>query len=239
MVREAVILAGGESKRMKRGMTDPVLINTPKPLLEINGKSIIARKIEKLLEADFSVNIIISEKDKPIFEERLKDYPVTYSVQGQEKGTAAALYAAKDWVKDDLFLVEMGDDLYNFDVKSLRDYKTPVVFGFEVDDVSSYGLLITNDDGDVTDILEKQGSGRGLANTGMYVMHKDFFDVYNDIPSDEKSGERFLTHAVKILRGRNINFKVKKIDFWFGVNTPEQLRQADLLINGGKNERYG
>ncbi len=231
VIREAVILAGGESNRMKQNTYDPVLLNTPKPLLEINGKPIISRKIEKLLEAGFKVSVVVSEKHKDLFEQKLGSYPITYAIQGLEKGTAAALYAAKDIIEDDLFLVQMADDLYEFDAEALRNFNTPTVFGFEVDDVSSYGLLVTDKEGRVTDIIEKQGKGRGMANTGMYIMHRGFFDIYGDIIIDKNSGERFLTHAVKLLQEKGVDFTAQKIDFWFGINTPKQLEQAGSLIN--------
>ena len=222
MIKEAVILAGGEGKRMNAAV--------PKPLLEINGKTIIISKIEKLTAAGFEICLVVSEKSKNIFEQKLVDYPITYVVQGQEKGTAAALCAAKDFVKDDLFLVEMGDDVYYFDADKVRNYENPTVFGFEMEDVTGYGVLITDERGNVTDILEKQRSGKGIANTGMYIMPKSFFDLYKDIPVNEGNGERYLTNAISLLRKRGILFDAKNIEFWVGINTPEQLKIADTKV---------
>ncbi len=235
MVKEVVILAAGEGKRMKRNTTDPILLTTPKPLLEIKGKTIIARKIEKFLMAGFRVILVVSKNDKKIFMEKLEKYPVTYCVQSDEKGTAAALFAARNAVKDNFFLVVMGDDIYDLDLDHLKNENTPTVFGFEVPDVSNYGLLVTDNDGNVIDILEKKRSGRGMANTGSYIMPKEFFNVYYKIPIDEKSGERFLTHVVKIFRENGVKFKEEKINFWFGINTPEQLKEAEIIL--GKSEK--
>jgi NDP-sugar pyrophosphorylase family protein len=141
-------------------------------------------------------------------------------------GTANALFCAKEFIKDDLFLVMMGDDITDYPVKALLDTDKPAVFGIEVADVTGYGVIATDEKGEVVDILEKQRSGAGLLNTGVYIMHRKFFDIYDEIPKDAKSGEYFLTHAPRILRSHGITFKAKKLDFWFGINTPDDLNRA-------------
>lgn len=230
MVREAVILSAGEGKRMRRDTEDPVFLDTPKPLLNVKGRPIITRNIEKLAEAGFRTTLVVNERDKGRFVEELSAYKLEYCTQ-QDKGTAGALFAAKDTIKDDSFLVLMGDDISDIDARKLIDLDQPAVFGFEVEDLSSYGALILGENGEVVDILEKQKSGRGLANTGIYIMPKAFFDVYNDIPVDEKSGERFLTHAIRLLREKGFRFKALKLGFWFGINTPGQLKEAEGLLD--------
>jgi NDP-sugar pyrophosphorylase family protein len=230
MVKEAVILAAGAGKRMKNGTSDQIILSTPKPLLKINGKPIISRKIEELIDAGFEVFVIVDRRDLKKFKRELDNYKVKFIIQGEERGTAAALFAAKGMIKSPFFLVMMGDDISNLNVRELLDDNQPAVFGFEIADVSGYGVLISNNLGEVTDIVEKQRNGKGLANTGIYVMPREFFDVYKEIPIDEKSGEKFLTYAVKLLREKGFKFKVKKISFWFGINTPEQLKEAESYI---------
>ncbi|MCL4400598.1 nucleotidyltransferase family protein [Candidatus Parvarchaeota archaeon] len=231
MIREAVILAAGEGKRMKTGTKEPTILNTPKPLLEIGGKPIISRKIEKLLSAGFKVIVVVNHKNKNIFAEKLKNFPVEYCLQGSDSGTAAALFAAKDAINEDLFLVLMGDDISDIDLERLKASESPIVFGFEVEDVSTYGFIVANETGDITEILEKQKTGRGLANTGIYIMPKSFFDIYTEIKPDPKNGERYLTAAIKPLISRGIKFHVEKIPFWFGINTPEQLKEAERYFH--------
>ena len=53
-INEAMIFAAGFGKRML-----PLTINTPKPLLRINNKSIISYQIERLLELNFK-NILVN-----------------------------------------------------------------------------------------------------------------------------------------------------------------------------------
>ncbi len=234
MIKEAVILAAGEGKRMKKSSNDPYILNTPKPLLKVGGKTIVGRKVEKLSKAGFKVIVVVDKNNLEHFKKELADHNVEYALQGDERGTAAALFAAEKSIHDNLFLVMMGDDVSKLVPEEIKEYDKPTVFGFEIDDVSGYGVVDLNERGEATRIVEKQRSGRGLANTAIYVMPKLFFDVYKDIPKDEKSGEKFLTNAIEVLSGRNLKFEARKIDFWFGINTPEQLKKAqDLFSSGG------
>ena len=60
-------------------------------------------------------------------------------------------------------------------------------------------------------------------------MPKKFYDIYDEIPRDEKTGEYYLTHIVKLFYEKQIPFKVKMIDNWIGINTPNDLKIANEL----------
>jgi len=222
MIREAVILAAGKGKRMEN-------IDTPKPLLPLKGKPIVEHWIQSFLSSGIeNIILVINPKDKEVFKLKLRQYNLTYCFQDQQLGTGHALFCAKDCIKDDLFLVAMGDDKIVHDLKKLMIGK-PIVCGYEVEDVSSFGC-IKMINGKFDHIAEKTEKGKGLANAGVYVMPKDFFKIYPQIPIDEKSGEYFLTHAPKILKDElNHEFEVVKLNFWVGINTPSDLNTSNKL----------
>jgi len=221
MIRQAVILAAGKGNRMK--------ISGPKPLLLLHGKPIIEHWIQSFLDSGIKdIIVVINPNDEKKFKSKLKKYNLTYCFQDEPLGTAHALYCAKDFIKDDLFFVVMGDDKIVHDLKKLMIDK-PVICGYEVEDVSKFGCIKMKD-GKFDQITEKIEHGRGLANAGVYVMPKDFFKIYRKIPKDEKSGEYFLTHAPKILKDEmNYQFEVVKLNFWVGINTPSDLNIANHL----------
>ena len=158
MIRQAVILAAGKGKRLNH--------SDPKPLVEVSGRPLIEHPIKKLLEKGVEVAVVISPRDEPAFRESLKNYKIKYLHQDQPLGTAHALFCARDFVKDDLFLVLMGDDRVT-DFDSILQEKAPTVFGFEVEDVSSLGNIVSDPKGNFIEILEKKSKGKGLANTGV------------------------------------------------------------------------
>ena len=229
MIKQAVILAAGKGSRMKKGATDPILLNTPKPLLQVNGVPIIERIIKKLVDNGIDVAVVVHPDNREKFEEKLSAYSshITYCLQEDRTGTASALYAAKDFVTEDLFLVFMGDDITDYDISNIKQLDKPYVFGYNIEDVTGYGALVLGEGDEVVDVIEKKLTGPGVVNTGVYIMPKQFFAIYKDIPVDEKSGEYFLPYAVKLLRDSGIKFYLMTVDFWFGINTPEQLLNAN------------
>jgi NDP-sugar pyrophosphorylase family protein len=231
MIKQAVILAAGNGKRMAQNSSDEKLKTIPKPLLEVNEMPMIEKKIKTLSENGVAVAVVINPVRESIFGEKLKAYEIKYCYQPNAIGTANALYSAKDFVRDDLFIVMVGDDVVEYDIKSALQEDGPVVFGFDVDDLTGYGALVVNRRGEVENILEKQKSGRGVVNTGVYVMPREFFDHYSEV-SALAVGEDRLTDVPKILSGYGIKFRLRKLDSWYGVNTPTDLTNAIERLKG-------
>lgn len=226
MIKQAIILAAGNGRRMSENSTDQRLKNTPKPLLEVKGMPLIEYKVRRLVENGMRVCIVINPAHESMFRQKLRGYDIEYSYQAERLGTANALYSAKDFVKDELYLVLMGDDIVEFDVKKIARENKPAIFGFEVDDVTGYGVPVVNEKGFVENVREKELSGKGIVNTGMYIMPKEFFKVYRDIVPNQKSGEYYLFSAFPLLSKIGIKFKLVMLDYWFGINTPVELQKA-------------
>ena len=231
MIRQAVILAAGKGTRMKKGQSDIKILSTPKPLLEINGIPIIQRTVEKLVRDGIKVALVINPSDSDKFSDILCDFDVDYYYQSTALGTANALQCAREFVTDDLFAVFMGDDIFNYEDLNLLTINRPTVFGFEVNDVSNYGVIVPDSDSFAKEIIEKKLKGRGLVNTGIYVFHREFFNIYPKIESNDTSGEYFLTDAIAILYKSGRPLEIKKINLWKGINTIEDLRFANGVIH--------
>ena len=229
MIKQAVILAGGRGSRLKASNFNNLLLDTPKPLVEVKGVPIIERIFTKLSSYNISIAIVINPVDEEKFRKKLYKYDVIYCYQNDPLGTGNALYCAKNFVTDDLFLVMMGDDISNMNFDIFLNSNDPTVFGFEVEDLSQFGALVLDAKGFATEILEKKLHGKGIANTGIYLMPKQFFDIYTKIPLDEKTGEYYLTHIVKLFYEKQLPFHVKMIDKWIGINTPKDLTIANKL----------
>ncbi len=229
MIKEAIILAAGKGNRMKIGQTDSYIINTPKPLLEFDGIPIVERSIKNLLKYGIKVSIVINPLDEEKFRKKLHSYNLNFIYQDKPMGTAHALFSAKNFIEGDLFLVLMGDDLIEFGDENILEIDTPTVFGYHVEDVKNYGVIISDKDGYAIKIIEKNISGPGLVNTGVYVMPKEFFNLYNKIPVDKYSKELYLTEVVKLLYDQGLKMKIRTLKFWKGINTPKDLYEANEI----------
>jgi NDP-sugar pyrophosphorylase family protein len=115
---EAVVMCGGKGERMGYLTND-----TPKALLEVNGKPILDYTIKKLMYAHNIDKIILNVKEE--FAKKFIDRygygttkPIEYSIENIESFPESLQYTIDHNVKGDAFLLTLGDVLtdLNFDV---------------------------------------------------------------------------------------------------------------------------
>ena len=109
---KAVILAAGEGTRLK-----PITINRPKPLIKINGKTILEHSISTLKNSGINEIIIITnykEKDIKEYFKNGKKYGVKIQYKKQEKmnGTAYAVNTIESILENNFILI-YGDLLFS------------------------------------------------------------------------------------------------------------------------------
>jgi NDP-sugar pyrophosphorylase family protein len=172
---KAVILAAGEGTRMR-----PVTLETPKPLIEINGEKIIDKIFNSLPdEIDEVILVVEYLKDKIIDYVGLnfKNKTVKYSVQNSTKGTYGALLSAKNlFDTNERFLVINGDDIH--DKEELTKYLGfPRSFGVQKMIWPNY-YSIKIEDGLVQGFspqTETEKSTGTFVATGAYVLDTNIF----------------------------------------------------------------
>ncbi len=117
---KAMILAAGRGERM-RPLTDSV----PKPLLEVHGKPIIVRMIERLASAGF-VELVINHAhlghlmEAALGEGTRYGVAIRYSSEGDALQAAGGIAKALPLLGPDPFLVVNGDILCDVDFARLR-----------------------------------------------------------------------------------------------------------------------
>ncbi len=118
---EVVIMAGGLGTRLY-----PLTKDTPKPMLLVNGKPILERIIEKLIDQGFykyyiSINYM-GEKIKEYFQDGSKwDIEIKYIEETKRLGTAGALSYLKNKI-DKPFIVMNGDIITDLNFLNLLNY---------------------------------------------------------------------------------------------------------------------
>ena len=119
----AVILAGGDSEKLRLG-------NTYRPLVNIGGKTLIEDIIEKVKKIDFSSILIIgrpmilSEIFKKIGDGKNLGVDIKYIEEEKTLGSAKTLELAKEFVNS-TFLFLPCDHYFDFNLeKMLRFHKT-------------------------------------------------------------------------------------------------------------------
>lgn len=142
-IKNAVILARGLGTRMRAKTNESNLnseqkrfadagIKTLVPVFE--DKTLLDFIFENLTTAGFSrICLVIGAEHQPIRDFCAeKHFDISFAIQEKPLGTADAVLAAKDFAKDELFLVVNSDNLYPVtDLKKLNESNQAGLIGFK------------------------------------------------------------------------------------------------------------
>ena len=104
---KACVLGGGYGTRL-----GDLTKNLPKPLLEIGGKTVLERIIDRLNLHGIH-EIIINTHYLPVHINKSLEMRALYYHVPRLLGHKGTIYALKEWIKDDAFFVINGDTLSN------------------------------------------------------------------------------------------------------------------------------
>jgi len=182
---KGVVLAGGLATRLR-----PLTWVTNKHLLPIYNKPMIYYPLEAMVSAGIKEVLLVSSPDHAgDFANLIKSgedfgLRVYYAIQKNPAGGIAdGLSYAKEFVKDEMTLVILGDNIFSFNLKKIVDRfknkkKGAVVFGIEMDTGSrQYGVVEIGKTGKVLSIEEKPEIPKSrIAQTGIYMYDERVFE---------------------------------------------------------------
>jgi dTDP-glucose pyrophosphorylase len=222
---QAVILTAGRGKRMKH-LTE----RSNKNMLKVNGKPILKYKLDSLPKEIDEIIFVIGYQGKQIkkqFGNKYKGRKITYVVQKRLNGTGGAIHKAKKLLKDK-FLVIYGDDLYHKkDIEEIIKSDLAVL-AKEVKEVTRFGILKTDKNGNLIDIVEKPKHSKSkLAAIGLFVLNKDFFK-YKLVPI---GGGEFGLPQTLVTMAKDYPIKILKAKHWHPIGHPEDIKSAEKVLN--------
>ena len=186
---KAILLAGGKGTRLR-----PLTVHTPKPIVPIFNRPFLYYQIDQLRQVPEIDEAILSLNYQPRrIEEIFGDgeglgMKLRYVVEPIPLGTAGAVRYAGDSLTESV-VVFNGDILTEIDLASVirlhreRKARATIVLT-PVDNPSAFGLVETDDDGNIKRFVEKprpEEITTNNINAGIYVLEPDTFDR---IPSD-------------------------------------------------------
>lgn len=216
---KAVILAGGEGKRL-RPLTDSV----PKPLVMINGKAIIDWQIDSLMKLGVNEFVVLGGYKNGELQAHFSKHHAKATILVEEKplGTAGAIKAAAKAIGGEDFIVMNGDIMTDLDL-------TPMLSGGEgilakialVPMVSPYGVVKTFGD-KVTGFEEKPMLRDVYINAGIYWLSNKVLDMMPEVGSIEKDVFPKLAAEGKLGFFR---FQIHN-RFWKSIDTIKDYEEA-------------
>jgi UDP-N-acetylglucosamine diphosphorylase / glucose-1-phosphate thymidylyltransferase / UDP-N-acetylgalactosamine diphosphorylase / glucosamine-1-phosphate N-acetyltransferase / galactosamine-1-phosphate N-acetyltransferase len=224
---DAVILAGGRGVRM-----GPLTLNTPKPLLHIDGRPLLEWVILGLLPLIQRVVVVVGYHSNQIerylaTQNLLTDYKVVR--QPSQLGTGDALHCAEDYVGTQQFLVQNGDDLFSRTTMERLAAASLGVLTVWRDDPERWGVVVSDESGRIRQLDEKPPKGKypvpARVNAGAYKLDRSIFQKQLTLSS---RGELELTDYVTDLCARAPVYPVDA-DAWIPIGAPDELAKANEL----------
>ena len=247
---KGIILHGGHGTRLR-----PLTHTGPKQLLPIANKPMSQYCVESIKNAGINeIAIIIGG----IGSDKVKEYygtgenlgvKFTYIHQDYPKGIAHAIQLCEDFVNNEKFLVFLGDNIIQKDIKHLRNKFEEVdsdasILLCEVDNPSRFGIADVKNE-QILKIIEKpKVPPTNLAVTGIYFLTPKIFDIIKELKPSWRN-ELEITDALQMLleKGNKITYDTIT-DYWKDTGTPEDiinankeiLKNLDSSFNGKKEE---
>jgi len=224
---QAVILAAGEGIRLR-----PLTLDRPKPLIKIEGKTLLEHNLDQLISLVDEVVIVIGYKGgmiKDYIGDEYQSMKIRYVEQKEQLGTGHALMQVDKFIKGK-FLLLMADDLYSKDDISVCAEHELCVLAKRVTNPERFGVFVLEDN-KVKDVIEKPDTFVGnLINTGFYVLDRRIFEELDKIEKSER-GEYELTDALKNLAKKYEIFCEEVRDYHIPIGYPEDLEEAKKVLN--------
>lgn len=237
---KAMVLAAGVGSRL-----DPLTARVPKPLVPVANRPVMELILELLKRHGIS-QVVSNLHHLP---ERLIEYfgdgsrlgmSLTFYRETVLSGDAGGVRACRAFLEDDTFLVIMGDLLTDVDVTGLvsahkKKGALATIALKRVDDVSQFGVALTNEDGFITGFQEKPQPGEALSNlasTGIYIFEPE---IFRHIPAEGEYGFGRQLFPQLVNKGAPV-LGVEIASYWSDVGTISQYRLSNFDCLEGRIE---
>ena len=234
---KAVIMAGGKGTRLR-----PLTCHLPKPMVPLLGRPCMAYIIE-LLQNHGIHDIAVTMQYKP---EVIRDYfgngqafgvNLHYFEEISPLGTAGSVKHAHEFL-DDTFIVISGDALTDFDLEQAlafhkeKQAKATLILT-RVSHPLEYGVVITNDEGQITRFLEKPSWGEVFSdtvNTGIYILEPEMLER---IPLGQEFDFSQQLFPALLEENKGLYGYISS-GYWTDIGNLQQYRQTQFDMLDGK-----
>ena len=235
MITTAVILAAGLGSRLKEHT-----VEMPKGFLEINGESLVAASVRKLIDAGIQKIILGTGYLSEVYDTFASQYPGRITCVKNERfaesGSMSTLYSLREEIGSDDFLVLESDLLYDSSglVSLLNSEESNVIL--------SSGPTHSNDE-----VFIEADDNKHLIN--MSKRHEDLHSIYSELVGISKLSNQFYQKMCEVFEASDtlkieyeaaivkasssLPIHVLKIDdfAWCEIDDESHLNRAILLIS--------
>lgn len=211
---------------------------TPKPMLKVAGKPVMAYIMEDLERLGTVEQVIFITGH---LKERVEEYareafkiPAVFIEQIVQDGTAGAVSLARDYV-DQPVLIIFVDTIFDADLSIIdKSDADGIIWVKEVEDYQRFGVVVTDDQGYMTRIVEKPKEPISKkANIGLYYVRnwKLLYEGIDHVLRQPKNmGEYFLTDAFQYMIDKGARLQVVDVAGWYDAGKLETLLETNRVM---------
>jgi len=245
---KALILCAGQGSRLW-----PVTLSLPKHLIPIGTKPILGYIIDSLIDADVKeIGIVVNNDNYHEFDKYIRDdyrhnqdLNFEFIKQNQPLGIAHGLLLSKDFIGNDEFIMVLGDNYYDLDLKKfITGFKTKGsnarLLLKKVDDPERFGVVVLEKE-EIINVIEKPKDFiSDMAVAGIYIFDKNIFDGCLSIKKSQR-GEYEITDAIKWLidKGFKVTYDICE-GIWRDLGIPDDIIEINKhLLKDTKKDIQG
>jgi len=230
---KGIILSGGTGSRLY-----PLTTTVNKQLLPVYDKPMIYYPISTMISCGIRELCIISTPEYlPLYEKLFGDgkhlgLDICYKVQYKPRGIAEAFIIAEDFIKDDVVGLILGDNIFHGMAKIKPTLDGAIIFAYQVNNPSDYGVVEFDTDNKVISIEEKPKEPKSnFAVPGLYFYDNKVIEYAKNLKQSAR-GELEITDLNRLYMERQ---KLSVIPFprgtvWLDAGMPDSLYQSGAYI---------
>lgn len=221
---DAIIMAGGRGERLL-----PLTLDTPKPMLEVNGKPIIEHNIDLLVKygignLHISVNYLKNKIKDYFGSGENKNIIINYLDEDKPLGTFGSITLTDSYKYSDLLIMN-SDLLTNINFadfyKSFKDSNADMAIATTSYMVNIPYAVLETENGLVKSFKEKP-TYTFFSNAGIYLIKKD---LIKEIPNNEFYNATDLIN--KLINSNRLVLTYPILGYWLDIGRHDDYKKAN------------
>ena len=211
----------------------------PKPMLKIAGKPVMAYILEDLQKLGGVEQVVyvtghLKEKVEAYTKAEFASLPAVFVEQVVQDGTAGAVKLAQPYVDQDVLIIFV-DTIFETDLSVIKTTDADgIIWVKEVEDYQRFGVVVTDADGNMTQIIEKPSTPISKrANIGLYYIKnwKLLFEGIEHVLKQPKhKGEYYLTDAFQYMIDKGAKIQVIDVEGWYDAGKLDTLLETNQTV---------